>query len=163
MVDDKVKWAGIVINCAETQWGQNEWHSNCAAKTDMFTTSLHGLTVVLHNILIYRLNIECEPKTDSEKCLNQHRITSEIDVGWWNQQKLVSFLRCWITFWWNLYKNCSFCQFWGIFGGILGMFALNQLPWYIENRIWKSRYQIELKKLTSRSTSQLRYTKSSCY
>ena len=52
---------------------------------------------------------------------------SKIDIEWWNRQKSVWFLRYWITFWWNLCKNCSFCQFWGIFGGILGMFALNQL------------------------------------
>ena len=44
-----------------------------------------------------------------------------------------------------------FCQFWGIFGGTLGMFALNQ--WYIENRVWKSGYRIELKKLPSCSTT----------
>ena len=36
--------------------------------------------VVLHNISIYRIDIECEPKTDYKKCLGQHRITSKIDI-----------------------------------------------------------------------------------
>ena len=113
------------------------------------SSSIFGVRVVLHDISIYLIDIECEPKTYYEQCLNQHRITSKIDIEWWNRQKSVWFLRYWINFWWNLCKNCSFSQFWGIFGGILGMFALNQL--YRKSNL-KSRYRIELKKLTSCST-----------
>ena len=86
-----------------------------------------GNGLVLHYYSIYLIDIKCEPKPDYEQCLNQHWITSEIDIEWRNRQKSVWFLRYWITFWWNLCKNCSFCQFWGIFGGILGMFVLNQI------------------------------------
>ena len=71
--------------------------------------------VVLQDILMYRIDIECEPKTDYEQCSNQHRITSKIDMEWQNRQRSVWFLRYWITFWKNSCKNCSFCQFWGIF------------------------------------------------
>ena len=93
----------------------------------------------LHHISIYRINTECEPKTD-----NQLQLTLKIDIKWQNRQKSVIFLIYWITFWWHLCMNCSFCQFWGIYGGIHGMFVLNQL-------YWKSN-RIRIKKLTLCST-----------
>ena len=40
-----------------------------------YTTVSTMLDVVLHDISKYRIDIEGEPKTDYEKCLNQHRIT----------------------------------------------------------------------------------------
>ena len=106
--------------------------------------------LVLHDISIYRIDIKCEPKTDYEKRLNQPQITSKIDIEWHNRQKSVWFLRCWISFWWNLCRNCSFCPFWWILVVFLGCSRETN---YIENRIWKGRYQIELKKLTSSSTT----------
>ena len=33
--------------------------------------------VVLHDISIHWIEIECDPKTNYEQCLNQHRITSK--------------------------------------------------------------------------------------
>ena len=36
--------------------------------------------LLLHGISIYRINMECEPKTDYEHWLNQQQITSEIDI-----------------------------------------------------------------------------------
>ena len=38
-------------------------------------------------ISIYQTNIECEPKTDYEHCLNQQQITSKIDIELQNRQK----------------------------------------------------------------------------
>ena len=108
------------------------------------TVSIVSLILVLHDISIYQIDIECEPKTDYEQCLNQYWIILKIDIKWQNRQKSVWFLKYWITFWFNLCKDCSFCQFWGIFGGILGMFAQTN---YIRNQIWKSWYRIGLKKL----------------
>ena len=64
--------------------------TNCGGKTRlMFSGDNIRIRLVLHNISIYRIDIECEPKTDYEQCLNQHRITSEIDNQWQNRQKSV--------------------------------------------------------------------------
>ena len=111
------------LDCGVTNGGEQLQ----SRQMDQTWSASYGGEIVLHNISIYRIVIECEPKMDYEKCLNQHWITSKIDIEWQNCQKSVWFLKYWITFWWNLCENCSFCQFWGVFGGILRMFARNQL------------------------------------
>ena len=109
----EIKYTGSIstdIHLSEYIWHRDwTWYSG-------------GEQVVLHDISLHWIEIECDPKTDYEQCLNQHRITTK-SISTQNCPKLVWVLKYWITFWWNLCKNCSFCQFWGIFGGIHGMFA----------------------------------------
>ena len=109
----------IEISCSTTHtfqcWLLNSYCFRIRKQYE-FRSQHWKVWVVLQDISIYRINIECEPKTDYEQCLNQHQITSKIDIEWRNRQRSVWLLRYWITFWWNLCKNCSFFfQFWGIF------------------------------------------------
>ena len=74
---------------------------------------------MLHDISIYRPDIECEPKTDYEQCLNQHRIKAKIDIEWRNHLSIGLIFKILNNILMKFMQKCSFCQFWGIFGGIV--------------------------------------------
>ena len=92
------------------------------------------------------------PTSITNNCLNihVHRITSKIYIEWQNGQKPVWFLRHW--------KNFDV-----IYAKVVVFVSFEDLWWYFwdvstklnisKNSIWKSRYWIEPKKLTSCSTT----------
>ena len=55
---------------------------------DQTWSASYGGELVPHDISIYWIDIECEPKIDCEKCLNQHWITSKMDIEWQKLPKI---------------------------------------------------------------------------
>lgn len=111
---------------------------------------------LLHDISLYRIDIEFEHKIDYENLLNP--TSNNIENRYWIQisPKITVIFQIRIAFYWNTWKTCSFSKYGGVFGELFGMLALKQL-YRIWIRIWKGRYRIELKKLRScRTSSALR-------
>ena len=94
--DERTSVCGVVIiklspvTAVRALWRYIVSHAAGCQKVTLMTSNLSchqkppivriDIQLVLHDISIYRIDIEYEPKTYYRQCLNQHQITSKIDI-----------------------------------------------------------------------------------